>query len=491
LKAIVNGKLPTPDDQAAAAAALGALAARGDPDAEALLFAALTMPEEIRPPGGPVGPRELQQLAAATVRSSGSESLRLRLARHLVHPDTLPSVRQQFIGCIEDARIENLAAQTVLYASEEVDPKIRGVFERRFAAWSAEALARVVGLPASQTTTAPGTAGAVPAGPVRPGWASVARPSNDPMIALSASPASPVNPVDTLRYLWTDEFADILDRRMALAEWLGEMPGTLTLAVTVPTPAARAAIHRTLSKHWYEGPGGTEANSAWAVAVTDPGLVLVLKTLPRKGISSRPPQHPVHPIAKKGPTTSAVTLAKTANVIKFQREVAEQWWIRRVELLVRNWCARYRRTALAARGAEPGTSSSDVASELPMPLCSRAHPTAVYHCRWPGRLAEKVPAAARDPLDIYYVRMEAKCRPDHVRDYYRRQFESLEQRPAERGMWLDCLESGSQPDRKRSIDIVVSKGVPGVPTLDDEEQELVIEILWIEAKDPSLRSEGT
>jgi hypothetical protein len=128
--------------------------------------------------------------------------------------------------------------------------------------------------------------------------------------------------------------------------------------------------------------------------------------------------------------------------------------------------------------------------ELPMPLCSPAPPTAVYHCQWPGRLADKVPVAARDPLDVYYVRMEERCRPDHVVAYYRHQFESCQQRPTERGVWLDCLENGSQPDRKRSIDIVVSKGAPGVPTLGDEEQDLVIEILWIEAKDPSLRSEG-
>jgi hypothetical protein len=519
LRAIVAGKLATPDDRTATAAALGLLAARADRDDEDLLLEALTAPERLRPPlvpslagpgvgagvapgrqQGPMGPEELQKSAVAALRSTASESLRLRLARYLVHPDTPPSVRQSLIGCLEEARVENLAAQTVLYASEEIDAKVRGMLEQRFAAWSAQGLGRVLGLPASQSAPAaafsPGVAaGAAAAGPARLGWAST------PAQPLAPLSVAPLDPLDTLRWLWTDEFADVLDRRLSLAESLTEAPGTLALAASVPSPAARAAVYKMLDKHWCEAPGPTDSTSAWFGAVTDPGLLLVLKELPRREAASRLAEHYGSKGSKAGagikggkgaklvPNSLAAKASVTAAVAQ-RRKLAEQWWINGSEFLVENWCTRFHRTALAARGRSPATSTADAAPELPMPLHPHARVTAVFHGDWPGRLAEKVPAAARDPLDIYYVRIEEKNQPERILGYYRRQLQTPEQRSTQRGAWLDHLGSGSQPERKRSVDVLVTRAVPGVPALGGEDQELIIEILWIEAKDPSLHSDA-
>jgi hypothetical protein len=114
----------------------------------------------------------------------------------------------------------------------------------------------------------------------------------------------------------------------------------------------------------------------------------------------------------------------------------------------------------------------------------------VYHCDWPGRLAEKIPAAARDPLDLYYVRIEEKSRPERILAYYRRQWESSDERATQSGAWLDYCGSGTRADRKRSIDVVVTRAAPSALALADEELDLVVEILWIEARDPAFRSEA-
>ena len=507
LRAVVQGKWPTCDDRAAADAALRALAASGEPQDESLLLAALTAPAGLRPspasdPAGwgpgpatdagrdaaPLGPEELQTSAAAGVRSAGSESLRLRLAKYLVQPHTPPALRARLVTCLEDARLENLPAQTVLYGSEEVDPAVRGRLEQRFAAASGEALGRMLGLPASQT--APPAAGPPAAAgttaPLRPGWVSFETPAAN--VAAAAPPPLLLDPVEAVRFLWSDALAEILDRRLSLADSLGQAQGTLALCASVPTPAARSALYRMLSKHWYEGPG--EANAAaWPAPVCDPALLLVLKALPRKGLSPRSSEH--HAAKHGAKPVPAVKAKATAEAnIKHARELAEQGWIDRSEGLARTWCARLRRAALAERSGDPAASASAAGAQIPLPLHPRARPLLVQHCDWPGRLAEKMPAAARDPLDVYYIRIEERSRPGRILAYYRQQWESCAERPTQGGTWLDYCGSGAQAERKRSIDVLVTRAAPAAPALADEELDLVVEILWIEAKDPAFRCEA-
>jgi hypothetical protein len=130
-----------------------------------------------------------------------------------------------------------------------------------------------------------------------------------------------------------------------------------------------------------------------------------------------------------------------------------------------------------------------------------------------------VPEAARDGLDVYYLRIEERAHPDEVLSDYRRRLAwagaAATLRPSPRGLWLDmfgdaggkedtgdkgagdkgdspsstgpsALPPGPSPEgrgghgRKRSIDVLVSKAVQGVPALREEEMDLVIEILMVE-----------
>jgi hypothetical protein len=496
LRAIVRGKLDTLDDRAATESAIRAITMRRDRSDEDLLISALATPETLRPPKGQVASppgfeqdlahdkglisaQELQALAVAALQSTGSESLRLRLAQYLTNPETSVSIRQCLIGCLAEPRVENLAAQVVLYASEEIDPKVRAALEQNLTAWSTEALGHALGLSASQRAaiTATPPAGEGMEEPVRPGWASVSPP---PTARLAAGGGKPLDPSQTARCLWTNEFAEILDRRLSMLDSLGKSQGALRLAVSVPCPAARAAVRKTLSKYWYEGARVIESGVPRWDAVTDPGLMLVLKSMPRKGLSNRT----LEPRAKK--SSKYVTAKPTKPVkpnseveVKRKRELVEEWWIQRSESLARNWCQRLHIAATARGGQASYSPDKDVMPGLPISLHSDRTAT-VCHCEWPGSLAAATPEAARDPLDVYYIRIEERNRPARVAGFYRRQLNSFEDRNTQRGVWLDCFEEGSHAGRKRSIDVFVSKAAPDIPSLRDEELDLIVEVLWIE-----------
>jgi hypothetical protein len=52
------------------------------------------------------------------------------------------------------------------------------------------------------------------------------------------------------------------------------------------------------------------------------------------------------------------------------------------------------------------------------------------------------------------------------------------------GLWLESLDAGSEAGRARSIDLRITRAVPGVPRLPDEEQPLVVDILSVEINEP-------
>jgi hypothetical protein len=59
-------------------------------------------------------------------------------------------------------------------------------------------------------------------------------------------------------------------------------------------------------------------------------------------------------------------------------------------------------------------------------------------------------------------------------------------RTIEKGLWIDTLRPASEENRRRSVDVLITRAVPKAIELgkDDEETDLVVEILSIEINDP-------
>lgn len=184
LKRVLEGTFETDDNRTATLTTVDAFVAHLCPEYEELVFRCLTAPETLRELGktGPSGPsgrpeygsgsagpyggmyssmggrsdaapltaEELQRHAFAAIAPVASEEFRAKLARHLVKPDTVREDHDLFGGYLREMNPDNLAAQMVFYLDPRTDDETKQTVEENFLAYSSDALAGILGLPAEQ-----------------------------------------------------------------------------------------------------------------------------------------------------------------------------------------------------------------------------------------------------------------------------------------------------------------------------------------------------
>ena len=130
------------------------------------------------------------------------------------------------------------------------------------------------------------------------------------------------------------------NHRPALGGWLSRPIGArsgnslaraaaplLLLASTIPQDSTRAALAKTLHKRLSDGPKALEAEGLTDRVVTDPGLLVLAKLLPRKELA-----------ALQGRPARAARRQIRRND---QRQQAEQDWCVATSKLVATWCKRF------------------------------------------------------------------------------------------------------------------------------------------------------
>ena len=180
------------------------------------------------------------------------ESLRVRLAKYMLSPETPPALYDQLWVCLKERKPANLAAQIVLYQNGRSDRKTQQWLEASFVVQSGGAMSRLLGVPAPQQRE-----------------------------AASMSPPLAANPYRLAEQFWTSELAAAIERRLRTLEALNDDTCLVALAGTLPGPVMRAALLRTLQRHWDEGPKGLESLVTDGPAI-EPGFLLVMKMLSRK-----------------------------------------------------------------------------------------------------------------------------------------------------------------------------------------------------------------
>ena len=233
----------------------------------------------------------------------------------------------------------------------------------------------------------------------------------------------------------------------------------------------------------------------------DPGLLVSVKMLPRrdtKGASQTPAAAPPPP-PRNRPTRPGTPAAggKTAETLKpaQKKALAEQGWMDISSKLVSAWRKRFQAAALAQKKAEEesGIVPEDAKPKLPpdFTLNTGAKVIASYHLRWPDEAPAGLAGKKLSPLEIYYIYAEEVNKPKKAIGFYARQAQVRlsDARPLDNAAWFDALRVVPQTDRRRSIDVFVSR--PGNQATDlmrdDMEADLVIEVLTIEIKDPAGR----
>jgi hypothetical protein len=97
---------------------------------------------------GPLSAEELQRHAFSLIAPKASEQFRVRLAEHFAKPDTPQEDVDLFGDYLREASPENVAAQMVLYPAPAVGSETKETIEENFLAFSSDALAGILGVPA-------------------------------------------------------------------------------------------------------------------------------------------------------------------------------------------------------------------------------------------------------------------------------------------------------------------------------------------------------
>jgi hypothetical protein len=273
------------------------------------------------------------------------------------------------------------------------------------------------------------------------------------------------------------------------------------LAGTIPHDSTRAALARVLRKYSSEGPKPLEAAGWPERIITDPGLVVLVKSLPRR--ETKPAKAPaggqprVAGPARSGSAAAAkaAEAAKQAAQKKEQKERAEQDWLAVSSKLVAVWCKRLHAAAAVKEKAagEAARPVGEAAPKLPddFELDAGAKVVAAYHALWPDEAPPAMLQQEPSPLEVHYVRVEETKKPKTAIGFYSRQAQAKPSdiRTIDNGVWIDSLRPVSQNDRRRSLDVLITRTVrkAGDLSKDEEETELVVDILIIEIKDPAGR----
>jgi len=308
------------------------------------------------------------------------------------------------------------------------------------------------------------------------------------------------------RQLWGSVFLPLALEKLDALPSIQKGAPEIMLASTVPLDSVRARLHQVLMKHHAEGPRALEAAGLAGVVTTDPGLLVVLKALPRKdlepekltalqryrreardrgagqGATTPPGQDP-----KKAKGAGAAKKGRTAKPQPGEAgseapgvpmpggpmagpdgsgapmggpqggQGPEYQWMDASEKLARAMCEWF--AAAAAAAAKKGIEVSEDLRPIEIP--SSANVVAEYHFSWPKDLAKAdgLAGVSPDPMMIHYIRMEQKTSPRKVFAYFRTGNRIL--RPAEHpvanGFWMESFRPVPGTDRQRSVDIFVTK----------------------------------
>ena len=516
LKQIIAGTMPTDDDEVAVEAALEALVAHSSTENDALVLQALLAPESFRAADhqGPWLAGDIRAKTLELVQLGASSEMRAKLADalagHLVRLFADDPIREFLLS----PNPLNCSAQIVLYEKADATKEIKDQLEQQLADYSAIALSRLLQIPDEAETgsgrSTPRTRGfGAPPGGLFPGagrfgpnpgrpLSGARRPSPNagrftpgvPGFSPTSGESDQVE-VDLgpqlAGLLWSQGFRTLLESKLGEVRSFEREPQLMLLAGTIPYDSTRAAMAKLLRKRWNDGPEALEAIGLTNGLITDPGLLVLVKMLPRREVqdASRVSVGTPYRGARNGRADDTLSPAQ-------KRAQAQQGWMTVSSDLVSVWCARFHALVLAKKKAlaERGNLAREPAIELPdgFALDDGATVLAAHHVVWP----DEIPTEMSDPkpslLKVYYLRAMETGTLKRTIGFYSRQTQAKKSdvRTLDKATWLDSQRLLPQTDRRRSIDVLISRedGAAGDAALDDEETDLLIEVLVVEIKDP-------
>lgn len=482
LEEILAGQFATDDDKVAVEAALKTLAAHPCPENDALLLRAITNAGALRPAerAGDWPSKDLEAKAFEVAKTAASGELRAMLAEALVLRRAKLDSKDPLVEFLLAADLRNCAAQVVLCERADLSTETKEMLEQHLADYSSKAMAHYLGVP--EDAQASSSAGGVLSAPVPIPTDRNASPAAKADKDATAPPFRAV-----AAQLWSAKGLALLEPRVAKVSLSEKPPSLLLLAATIPQDSARAAMAKIFRKHWHEGPKSLESAGLFERFVTDPGLIVLVKSYPRRELKTS---------RTSGKAGSAGAPSGGARITEAaQKKVqAEQEWMEASSKLVAACCQRFQAAAEAkAKSEGEGAAMPIPAALAQLPpgfqLPPAAQVAASYHLTWPADASPDLAKLTPGWLDLYYVRVQLMQRPKKAAAYFARQAQAkaAEVRTLEKTTWIDTLRMGSQKDRRRSIDIRITRNDDFAADAADADTDvaLTIDILVVEIKDPT------
>jgi hypothetical protein len=322
-----------------------------------------------------------------------------------------------------------------------------------------------------------------PSGPPRP---------NEPIKAVGGDLGSQL-----AGQLWSDNFRKLVEPQLNELRTLDKQPELMVLAATIPADSTRAILAKLLHKRWADGPKALETAGLVDRAITDPGLLPIIKTqCKRKESPSTPKATDAARRGGRGPAPAPAGGGGKNEALQKQ-EQAKQDWMDVSAKLVSGWCKRLGTVESNKDAGDAADKPSDDAGKANLPsgfeLPSGAKVVASHHVLLPGAAPAGFSQVQPSGLEIYYVRAEESAKPKKATAYYCRQAlaRASDARTFEGKTWIESPRLATQKDRIRSVDVLIAR--PGAAAVAPEqskgvvedEVDLTVEILIIEIKDPS------
>lgn len=493
----------------------------------------------------PVDARSLQALVWPQIQLGLTADLRLRLTDHLGKKATAKADHDLFGGALIEHRADNLDCWLKMFGNRAFDERVRQTAEGYLASDARWVCFGLLGVPqdvdsgvAIPTLSAPAGALGV-ATAILGGTSESGPPQSTPQIPEDQMPAY------FAQRLWQPELVD------RFVKQAGDAP-TRLLELTrvlsrIPTDHSRRMlfeVSQRLGPKVVVSAAGDVASLA--NLVYDPGLLPIIKQIPR---DEDPAVHDARLGKTKKPNPRARNVKPAAPTAVDPKLKSKYDWMAFSEALVQAWNRRFK-AAIAAKAKtgdiatfddvtekdeSSGADSTEAAGDhmppeqaadakdvkddvdsdpfgsklaartqgarLPIELHDGASVVASYRLVCPDEAAERFPGADVDPLIVHYVCVEGDGRASALLGHYREQLKGAKVRPlADFGRWIDHLGPGSQPGRKRSVDIVITLRDPAAAAAlaasakekDKDKpkrpESLRIEILCVEINQPETES---
>jgi hypothetical protein len=506
LTQILSGKIATEDDSKAVDAVLKTLVQMPSAENEDILVKVIISPEEFRPTTaqGGIQPETMRSSAMDLVKLNPSESLTIKLADNLVQNwQKFKFVTDPIVEYLLLDNPTNLNAQIHLYQSEDLPLDKKTMLEGYFLKYSSLAINLTMGIPTAAEGSTPENTWTLPLPSGRESRTAPPGPGNG---GTAPSDASKGKPTDYERgaylakLLWAEPLKGLMSARLGDVTSLEKSASDVVLASTLPLDSIHAAMFKMLKKRAGDGPKKLEETGWNEKVLTDPGLLVLIKLLPRSpavkkaavagaaATTSSTPQRG----GRYSPTGSQTSATEAAQ----KKAQAELDWLTTLSKMVDFWSKRFTDAGLAQKKAE--LRGEKVLEQRPTRLDEFEIPQdaknlkdvkiiAAYQLNWPDKAPADLGKIKLAGLKIQFFRLQLNGMLHKTMAAFKLLAKGGDVHDLSNGQWLELIKNGSQPGTKRSLDIMVisSDKQPVDFTQKVEESiKLEVDILAIEITDP-------